>query len=359
MTQLQQSIAVGADAIGELLGAGLATLLGPELVSRWQLRRDPYRSCVIALSHNDITVAAALVSGRPATAACKIVDLWYGNDGAAGVPLLEAVVELARTRGAMVVKWEIREGAELPPFAVARGFVPMRPPRPTDGPESVRGYALWLEPVPHAEARYYAQTTDFTCGAVAALLAAELAGRPGFAGDPTDRRLEIDFWRRASNFPACEPIGLAVALKRHVGAERVVEVTLNSDKPVLVEDFVGFEREFRLELQSDSMRHAAELKIPFREDRIEVAEIAARIAGGEVALLLITQTPMHGQNEPHWITAHASDGHSVVIVQDPWIDRPAGETWVDSHDLPVGLADLGSMCTWGEDAYRGVVFLTR
>ncbi|MCV7227116.1 peptidase C39 family protein [Mycolicibacterium komossense] len=359
MTQLQQSITVGADAIGQLLGAGLGETLGPERVSRWEVNREPYRPCVVTLSHDDATVAAALVTGRPATAACKIVDLWCDDDGVAGAALLDAVVELARTQAAVVAKWEVPAGAELPPFALTRGFVPMRPPTSARGSESVRGYALWLESVPHPEARYYAQTTDFTCGAVAALLAAELAGRPGFAGDHTDRRLEIDFWRGASNFPACEPIGLAVALQRHVGAERVVEVTLNSDNPVLVEDFVGFEREFRLELQSDSMRHAAELQIPLREDRIEVAEIAARIAGGEVALLLITQIPMHGQNEPHWITAHASDGHSVVIVQDPWIDTPAGETWVDSHDLPVRLADLGSMCSWGADGYRGVVFLTR
>jgi hypothetical protein len=358
MSQLQQSIAVGADAIGELLADGLAEILGPETVSLWEVRREPYQPRVITLSHNDITVAAALVSGRPATAACKIVDLWCGDD-VAGAALLDAIVELARTQAAVVVKWELREGAELPPFAPARGFVPMRPPTSARGTEPIRGYAMWLDPVPHAEARYYAQTTDFTCGAVAALLAAELANRPGFTDDHTDRRLEMDFWRGASNFPACEPIGLAVALKRHVGADRVVEVTHNSDNPVLVEDFVGFEREFRLELQSDSLRHAAELQIPFREDRIEVAEIAARIAGGEVALLLITQTPMHGQHEPHWITAHASDGHSVVIVQDPWIDIPGGETWVDAHDLPVRLADLGAMCSWGEDRYRGVVFLTR
>jgi Peptidase_C39 like family len=284
--------------------------------------------------------------------------VWCANR-AAGELLLKTVIQLGRTERAVVLKWELRSGAELPAFALAEGFVPMRAPELPDGSEPVRGYVLWLEPIPHAEARYYAQTTEFTCGAVAALLAAELAGHPGFAGDHADRRTEIDFWRQASNFPACEPVGLAVALRRHIGAGRGVEVAINPHTPVLLDDFTGFQREFRIELVEDSLQHAAELQIPVRDDRIEVAEIAARIAHGEIALLLITQTPMHGQNEPHWITAHASDGQSFVIVQDPWIDAPAGETWVDTHDLPVRLTDLNRMCNWGEESYRGVVLLAR
>ena len=150
-----------------------------------------------------------------------------------------------------------------------------------------------------------------------------------------------------------------MALRRHVGSGRGVEVTLDAATPILLEGFAGFEREFRVELQNDSVRQAADLEIPVRRERVEVAEIATRIAADEVALLLIDQTPMHANNEAHWITAHASDGHSVVLVQDPWIDRPAGETWVDAHDLAIRLGDLDRMCSWEEEDHRGVVFLSR
>ncbi|CAN5705401.1 hypothetical protein BH09ACT8_BH09ACT8_44050 [soil metagenome] len=359
MTLLLSPVVEGAEAISDLLDTGLASLLGPEMAPRWQIRREPYRPRIVAVSRDGATVAAALISGRPATAAVKIVDLWSIDDGEADALLLDTLVTLALAEAAVVLKWETRAGADLPLFAVERGFLAMRWSSQREDSEPVGGYALWLDPIPHHEPRYRAQTTDFTCGAIAALIAAELAGQPGFVGDSTDRRLEIDFWRRASNYPACEPIGLAVALRRHVGAARGVEVALDSASPILLEDFTGFEREFRIELQNDSMREAAELEIPIRKDRIAVSEIATRVAADEVALLLITQTPMHADNEAHWIIAHASDGHSVVLVQDPWVDRPAGETWVDSHDLPIRLGDLDRMCSWGGEDSRGVVFLTR
>ena len=359
MTLLVDPVVEGVEAISDLLDAGLAPLLGPELVSRWQIRREPYRPRVVTVSRDGATVAAALISGRPATAALKIVDFWSTDDAAADAMLLDTLVQFAQDQDVVVLKWETRTGAALPPLAVERGFVPMRSHRQMEDSELVHGHALWFEAIPHVEPRYRWQTTDFTCGAIAGLIAAELAGQPGFGGDVTDRRLEIDFWRQASNYPACEPIGLAVALRRHVGSDRGVEVTLDAATPILLEGFAGFEREFRVELQNDSMHQAADLEIPVRRERVEVAEIATRIAADEVALLLIDQTPMHADNEAHWITAHASDGHSVVLVQDPWIDRPAGETWVDAHDLAIRLGDLDRMCRWGEGHHRGVVFLGR
>lgn len=356
MAVLEQSVTEGADAIAELLTAELAELLDADMTARWRIRREQYLPRVLLLRHDNRIVAAALVSSRPATAALKIVDLWY-CEAPALTPMLDAVIAMARQARAAVVKWEIRHDAGLPEAARPRGFVEMQPRAHPD--PGVDGYALWLTPLPHTEPRYYAQSTEFTCGAVAGLLAAELVGRPGFSGDLRDRRLELDFWRTASNFPACEPIGLAVAVQRHLGVDRHVEVALDTENPLLIDEFRGFDREFRIELQNDSRQHAADLGVTVRGDRVEIAEVAERISVGEIALLLITQTPMHGQNEPHWITAHASDGQTLVVVQDPWLDRPGGETWVDAHDLPIRLAELDRMCRWGRDEHRGVVFVAR
>ncbi len=364
MTVLDQSVVEGADAIADLLAGGLADLLGPEMAARWRIRREHYRPRVLLSADEDGITVAALLSSRPATAALKIVDLWWREaeparsaDGVAG--MLDRVVAAARRQQAVVVKWELHDGADLPAAARSRGFVPMQPNGQRGCGDAVRGFALWLVPIGHDEPRYYAQSTEFTCGAVAALLATELAGQPGFTGDHGDRRLEIDFWRRASNFPACEPVGLAVAVRGHLADERRVEVALHPDTPVLLDEFEGFDREFRAELQDDSRQHAADLRIAVRGDRVDVGEIARRTAGADIALLLITQAPMHGHDEPHWIVAHASDGRSLVIVQDPWIDGPGGETWVDGHDLPIRLADLDRMLLWGSESHRGVVFLAR
>ncbi|WP_161976293.1 peptidase C39 family protein [Mycolicibacterium sp. CH28] len=358
MTVLDHSVVEGAEAIAALLGGGLADLLGPEAAAHWGIRREQYCPRVLLSADPDGITAAALLTNRPATAAVKIVGLWCREAGFADA-MLERVVALANQEDAVVVKWELRRDAELPASASALGFVPMQPKGQQACDEPVSGFALWLVPVRHAEPMYYAQTTEFTCGAVAALLAAELSGLPGFAGDRGDRRREIDFWRTASNFPACEPVGLAVAMRRYLADNRQIEVALHPDTPALLDDFEGFDREFRIELQDDSRQQAADLLMPVRCDRVDVTEIAQRIMDDDIALLLITQTPMHGHDEPHWITAHASDGRSFVIVQDPWIDKPGGETWLDGHDLPIRLSDLDRMCRWGSAEQRGVVFLAR
>ena len=80
-----------------------------------------------------------------------------------------------------------------------------------------------------------------------------------------------------------------------------------------------------------------------------------RVAGGERALLLIDEAPMHGEVGPHWIVAHAVAGDAVV-VEDPWINVEAGETWVDTHQLPIHRGDLDQLVRWSAEGYRGVIF---
>ena len=82
---------------------------------------------------------------------------------------------------------------------------------------------------------------------------------------------------------------------------------------------------------------------------------ARRVDAGERALLLIDEEPMHGETGPHWILAHARVGDTVV-VEDPWVGVDAGETWVDTHELPIRPEDLDRLVRWSDDAYRGVIF---
>jgi len=341
------SPAAVADELEELGLAG-------DRLDRWRLPRDAYRpGAWVARDAGGSALAAVLTSGRPATAAVKIVDVWW-RDEAAAAGLVEAVAESALSDGDVAVKWEVPEGAELPAFAAQLGFVAMRRPWAAVGTDAVGGYVRWLAPAEHAEPGYYAQTTLFTCGAVAALIASEGSAAGGFGSGEGDRDVEVGFWRRASNYPACEPIGLAVALHDHL-RDAPVEVALDSDGPALLEGFTGFDRSFRAELQDDSLRQAQERGIPVRRDRVEVAEIARRVGAGERALLLIDEAPMHGETGPHWIVAHARVG-DAVIVEDPWISVEAGETWVDTHELPIRPDDLDRLVRWSADAYRGVVF---
>jgi hypothetical protein len=338
--------------------------LGTPRAERWTLPRNGYRPQVTIARSGDTLVAAMLTTARPATAATKIADLWWNegsNDsatsGAAAAALLDNAIEKARARGDVALKWEIAPDGALAPVGAERGFVEMRRPWAAVGTENVRGFVLWLTPTEHAEPGYYSQTTLYTCGAIAALIAADGVGIDGLTGTAADRDLEIDFWRKASNFPACEPIGLAVALQDRLQAPGV-EVALDHEGPVLLEDFTGFDYDFRAELQEESRHRAGTAGIPIRADRVSVDEIARRVAADEFALLLIDEAPMHGEVGPHWIVAHATVG-DTVLVQDPWINVATGETWVDTHQLPVSFADLDRLIRWSSDEYRGVIFSPR
>jgi hypothetical protein len=334
----------------------LVTMGVPEArVQRWRVPRAAYRPTVtVERDAAGSLQAAALTSARPATAATKIVDLWWGDEDAARRVLAE-LISAARDRGDVALKWEVPAGAGLPGFAAHAGFVAMRRPWAAVGTESARGFVLWLQPGPAREFGYFAQTTLFTCGAVAALIASEDATAGGFDGGPDDRDLELGFWRGASNYPACEPVGLAVALRDRLG-EAPVEVHLDLDGPALLEGYTGFEHDFRALLQQESHRQAAERGIPVGRDRVQIAEVLRRVAAGERALLLIDEAPMHGEAGPHWVIAHAVVGGAAVI-EDPWVNVATGETWVDTHALPVAADDLDRLVRWGDEGYRGVIFV--
>ncbi|MEV8266824.1 peptidase C39 family protein [Microbacterium sp. NPDC076911] len=336
----------------EVALAEVAELISGTRADRWRIDRSLYRPELGVIRDRDgALTAAVLTTARPATAATKIVDLWY-VDAVAGEALLDAVVDLARWRDDVAVKWELPEGVAEPSFATM--FTPMRQPWAAVGTEFVRGLVLWLRHVEHTEPGYYAQTTLFTCGAVAALIAADAFGHGALSGDAGDREREIEFWRRASNYPACEPVGLAVALREHLG-DVPIEVALDHDGPVLLEDVSGFDYDFRAELQAESWRQAAALGVPLRRDRVSIEEILRRVEAGELALLLIDEAPMHGETGPHWITAHAAS-NGIVLLQDPWVTVAAGETWVDTHDMPMRSAELEQLVRWSDENYRGVIF---
>lgn len=360
-----------------LLDDDLRSALGAERAARWASPRAPYAPRVDLVHRDGRPVAAALTSRRGATAAVKIVDVWWRTeaDAATAAALVDDIVARAEAAGDAAVKWEVPLGQDLPAFAAERGFAPLASPHPSaPGTLGARGYVRWLVELPHAEAPYYAQTTLYTCGAVSGLLAAEAAGAAGFGGardaspdDPqgsaqlpsvADRDLELAFWRRASNFPAIEPVGLGVVMREHLPADRPVEVFLDHDGPVLIEAYAGFERDFRAELQAESLRQGEAVGLAVHRTRIGIEEIARRVAGGDLALLLIDEAPMHGETGPHWVLAHAA-GHGVVVIEDPWISSDEGETWVDSHELPIAHADLDRMVAWGAAGYRGVVFVGR
>ncbi|MFC9946643.1 peptidase C39 family protein [Streptomyces pratensis] len=324
-----------------------------EVPERWHtVDRSAHAPHIVAVPGDDGAdwVAAALVTARPHTAYLKIVDA-VGDVPAA----VEAVVAHAHRRGLAQVKWEGWTAG--PEAATAAGFTPLRPPLTPveDAAGPATGYVRWLGDDTVTEPPYYGQTTHFTCGAVTALVAQAHTG--ALPWEELDREAELTLWRDATNFLACEPVGLGVAVRR-AWPSSPVTVHLDTDRPVLLDHHPEKEQEWRALLQRSSRRQAGRIGVPIEPGHLSLTAIRSALGRREHMLLLVSLAGMQGFDVPHWVLCHGAVTGAVVI-EDPWANAATGDTWVDAHLLPVPDASLDTMSAVSADRFRGAVAIGR
>lgn len=326
------------------LPAGLDRIAPRDVLDRWgSVDRSSHDPRLVLVGDE----GAALVTARPGTAYLKIVDA-VGDTTDDVVRAARAAVEHARERGLVQVKWEGWTAGTAP---AAAGFRPLRAPAVPYDAQPATGHVRWLGDVDLDEPAYYRQTTHFTCGAAGAAMAQAHLGALG--ADALDRRLELSLWREATNFPACDPVRLGLAVHRRWPGSGVV-VALDTDGPVIVEPYPEGDRDWRVLLQELSREDAAAAGLPVDGGRLTLPGLRAALAGGERVLLLVSLTAMLGVDVPHWVLCHAVVP-GAVVVEDPWVGTTVGETWVDAHLLPVADAALDEMSTMEAAGYRAAV----
>lgn len=349
--------------------------LAPERAKLWQTTPQMWVPRQI-----EAAGAIALTAGRAHTAYRKIIDVFAPDTTSFRAVLIEVINDRgfvdATHPAPAVIRFE--EHPAIAPLTSEHeatladlGFtrdpapVPSVPSTRIDQPDYTRGWSLWLDHAPARTAPYYGQTTDVTCGAVTALMMLEAEGveRFGLDGDANQAH-EIDYWRKATNLPACDPVGLAVTTATEITAEALhrgkPRVVLSAEGFVLLEEYVDQPHEMRLreQLQQDSLRRAGELGIEIERRWIEVAEIRDLVADGNDVFLLIALEPLIGDPAPHWVLAHdVVDG--CLIVSDPWVDQYHGESWVDTSNLPIPFAGIDLIMRWGSPEYRGAIIVSR
>ncbi len=353
----------------------------------WRLDRSAYAPQVLSSTDDDVTLWA-LVTRRPYTAAHKVADIAVtrassrrGDARHPDVPdhlvgsLLQEVADACPDHAVTRVEahgWLADSLPHLGDVLTRLGFVRSRPPLASI-PSTMSDLAAWTRWVvppgstPAELPPFMGQTTDFTCGAVSLITALHGPGR-SVLSDPTDRvsnrRDELRWWRKATNMPACDPLTLALADAEAMGAEGARPlVYLTDDNPVLLEDYDDVERERRAILQRLSREDARAAGIEIRSDWPGPEAWADLVEQGNAVQLLIDEVPMHDEEIPHWVTAFAvartAGGERALVVQDPWVDAEHGETWVDSDQLPITLADIELMARFGSPAYRSAIVVPR
>ncbi|MGO2777370.1 MULTISPECIES: peptidase C39 family protein [Actinomycetes] len=304
---------------------------------------------------------AAMLSARSATAYVKISGI-LARDAQTYKKLVHAVLDYAREKDLACVKWESwTDEPWLDELAEHTGFRPLPTPRcTTDGsaPSPPFGYVHWLHPARYLRTAHYQQSENFTCAAVAAL-----AAHGETSGIETMDRLrtaELLLWRQATNFMACEPLGLGLAIAERWPASSV-QVSLDTDKPVIVDYYPEVERSWRGILQAESRRRAEATGLPVTSTRMEISQIHEAVNQGDQVLLLVSLQQMLGYDVPHWILCHGTAGsaeHPVILIEDSWVDVSSAESWVDATCLPITFQELDAMSCLEEDGYRAALILT-
>lgn len=310
-----------------------------------------------------VTAGGATVSGlvRPGTRLARV--LAFEGAAAAMSGALAGFARAAADRGCLTVRAEVADDHPAATALAAAGFRPLDPGVHAGQPaRPVRRFERRLDGGNAVRTQpYFAQTTGFTCGPVALML----ARRRFAASAPVDRRTEVALWREATTVHApagpggCDPFGLACAAVRGGLATRVIA---SAEGPILL-DRASDEarRDLMRFVQAEFRADATALGIDVEIREWTDGDLAATLAAGGVAMVLIDQVVFHGRPAPHWVLVHGmmtqADSAVTYAIDDPWVDAADHETDTDRFDLPVPAAELDRMAWYGTTPYRAAVLL--
>ena len=163
---------------------------------------------------------------------------------------------------------------------------------------------------------WYQQTTPFTCGPAAAMMAMATLDQ-NYTPNQND---EIHLWREAttifmtSGHGGCHPVGLALALKKR---QFNVRVLLNQSDTLFIDGVRSDEKRAIIELvEKDFKQNALEQQIPVEYYGYQLQDIETWINQGAMVILLISTYQLDGTKAPHWVCVSGID-NECVYIHDP------------------------------------------
>ena len=207
-----------------------------------------------------------------------------------------------------------------------------------------------------ARVPYYRQTTEFTCGP-AAIMMAMAAIEPRLQ---LERRLELRLWREAttifmtSGHGGCGPFGMALAA-HHRGFG--VKLWVN-DRDALFVDSVRSEakKEVMRLVHEDFADEIAQAGIEVEYRPVTLDELKDELERGGIPVVLISSWRIYGERFPHWVVVTGFDKR-FVYVHDPYVDEQKGKTQLDSMSMPIQHEEFTGMARYGRSAQRAAMVL--
>lgn len=200
---------------------------------------------------------------------------------------------------------------------------------------------------------WYRQTTEFTCGP-AALLMAMASINKNICPSQT---LELDIWREAttifmtSGHGGCHPLGLALsAAKRGF----FTKVFINTDKPLFIDGVRSKHKKQIMTLVDQQFREK------IQQENIELAEydlsqehLIQLLEEGFAVIIMISTYRLDGRKVPHWVTVTNID-ELCLYVHDPDPDIQYQDA-LDCQHIPIARNDFAKMSSFGNNRLRTAI----
>ncbi|MFW1677771.1 GNAT family N-acetyltransferase/peptidase C39 family protein [Pontibacter sp. JAM-7] len=212
------------------------------------------------------------------------------------------------------------------------------------------------EPSLHRTIPWYQQSTDFTCGPAALMMA--MAGLDNTV--IMNQTSELAIWREAttifmtSGHGGCHPIGLALAA-HHRGF--AANVYLNTQEPLFINGVrTPAKKEVIRNVDKQFRATAQQQGLAIYHQEITQDHIAQWIESGHSIIILISTYRMDGRKAPHWVTISGIDDN-CLYVHDP--DPETGkQDAFDCQYVPIAREDFALMSGFGAEKLRTCVVIS-
>ena len=279
-----------------------------------------------------------------------------------GRALLRALEEASRPFDCRFIRLEVRTGNEgAIALYQAEGY---RPIGQRAGYYEDGGDALLMEKRlriarPHpGDLPYYPQSTPFTCGPAALMMAMHAQDKQR----PLVREEEVQLWREATTVymttgvGGTSPFGLAQAAARR-GFEAQVWAS-HLDVPFLDSVRSDHKRELMTLVHAQFIDECRQLDVVLEKRDLYRTDIPNLLAEGWGILLLISTWRLNRNKAPHWVWLVDLDEHHAYL-NDPDIDDDTQQSELDNQFMPVSLDELDAMTRYGKHRYRATVLVRK
>ena len=209
----------------------------------------------------------------------------------------------------------------------------------------------------HADIPWIRQTTAFTCGPAALMMAMR-----GISGDYTpSQHEELQIWREAttifmtSGHGGCHPLGLALAARQRGFS---AETWINLQQPLFVDGVRNANKKRVIGMVHEDFLHQARRQhIRLRYGDITQQHLIRALDRGAIPLVLISTWRLDGKKAPHWVTVSGYDSE-CLYVHDPDPEENS-QTPLDCQYLPIAREDFARISCFGRDRLRTAVLVSR